>query len=220
MTHMLAIIALVAGFANFAMGFSPDIEFPMVDSQESRQFFFTNATSVTIGTNSLIFGLAAALGLAALAALAYFYTAGDDSGYSGSSGGYSGSSSGYSSRNAKFNPYGINWESLSILDWITMGQEAWDKFDPTNLECQKRLICEIHQDKNKVGGPVNTMVEMFGYLHYAEILSLPDELKNVLEEYMDASEKGRTIQKDCGEVFTACDFSMNGILSKFSTNKI
>jgi len=120
----------------------------------------------------------------------------------------------------KFNPYGINWESLSILDWISMGQEAWDKFDPANLECQKRLICEIHQNKSKFGGPANTMVEMFGYLHYAEILSLPDELKIILEEYMDASEKGRTMQKDCGEVFTACDFSMNGILSKFSTNEI
>jgi len=218
----LTILALVAGFANCAMGYSSDLEFPVVENQEARLFFTTNSTSVTIGTQSLAFGIAAALGLAALAALAYLYSAGDDSGYSGSSsyGHSSGSDSGYSSRKAKFNPYGMNWESLSILDWVSMGQEAWDKFDPSNLDCQKRLICEIHQNQSKLGAPAKTMVEIFSYLHFAEILSLPDELKMLLEEYMEASEKGRTMQKDCGQVYMACDFSMNGMLNKFSTNEI
>jgi len=218
MANTLVIFALVAGIANCALGFSTD--FPVVDSHEGRQLFLFNGTLATIGLNSFIAGLASLAALATLAALAYLYLQGDDdSGYSGYSS-YGGSGSGYSSRRAKSNPYGINWESLNILDWISMGHEAWEKYDPSNVECQKRLICEIHQNKSKFGGPADTMVQLFGYLHYAEVLSLPDELKLVLEEYMDASEKGRTMQKDCGEVYEGCDFSVNGVLSKYSNNEI
>jgi len=193
---------------------------------EDRQifgFFGTGtgaAQSVTIGNagliglGSLLFPLIAIGG----ALLLYLLNSGDDES------GYSSYGSGYSSHRRsigqKSNPYGINWESLNILDWISMGHEAWEKYDPSNVECQKRLICEIHQNKSKFGGPADTMVQLFGYLHYAEVLSLPDELKLVLEEYMDASEKGRTMQKDCGEVYEGCDFSVNGVLSKYSNNEI
>jgi len=173
-------------------------------------------TSVTIGNfglvqlGALLFPLIAIGG----ALLLYLFAGEEDSGYS--SYGYTS----YARSVGQKNPYGFNWESLNILDWISMGQEAWEKYDPNNVECQKRLICEIHQNQSKFGGPANTMVQLFGYLHYAEILSLPDELKIMLEEYADASEKGRTMQKDCGEVYEGCDFSVNGVLSKFSTNEV
>jgi len=191
---------------------------------EPRIFFGTgtgSTTSVTIGNAGYI-ALGAALLIpliAGLALLFYLFRGDDSSGYSsyGNTGGYS---SYARSSGQKFNPYGMNWENLSILDWISMGQEAWDKFDPANLDCQKRLICEIHQNKAKLGPPAQTMVDIFGYLHYAEILSLPDELKMILEEYMEASEKGRTMQKDCQQLYMTCDFSMSGIINKFSTNEI
>ncbi|CAL4115129.1 unnamed protein product [Meganyctiphanes norvegica] len=228
--HILGVV-LISSYAlastddSYSLGGSESLH-----SEEPRIFFGTTGTTttgsfVTFNSTLLLFSAGIALlGLAGAVALFFLLTTPEESS-SYSNSGYSDSGSGYEgyegrSNSWKFNPYGINWESLSILDWISMGQEAWDKFDPASLECQKRLICEIHQNKNTFGGPANTMVELFGYLHYAEILSLPDELKIILEEYMDASEKGRTMQKDCGEVFTACDFSMNGILSKFSTNKI
>lgn len=58
------------------------------------------------------------------------------------------------------------------------------------------------------------------YLQYAEVLSLPDEIKALIEEYNDAADRGRSIQKDCGDVYTTCDFSVKQIMEKYSHNEI
>ncbi|XP_069943717.1 uncharacterized protein [Cherax quadricarinatus] len=140
---------------------------------------------------------------------------GSDSGYGGS-GGYSS----YSSYRRSFDPYAIDWEKFSILDWIAIGEEAWRKFDPADLECQKRLICEIHQNTSRFGAPAARLVDLFSYLQYAEVLSLPDEFKALIEEYNDAADRGRSLQKDCGEVYTTCDFSVKKIMDKYSHNEV
>lgn len=60
-----------------------------------------------------------------------------------------------------FDPYAIDWEKFSIIDWIAIGEEAWRKFDPADLECQKRLICEIHQNTSRFGAPAARLVDLF-----------------------------------------------------------
>jgi len=175
----------------------------------------TNSTSVTIGYNSFALGVAGALALLGLLALALFYAAGSNDDYTG----YEDYSTGYA-RKASFDPYSIDWEKFSILDWISIGEETWNKFDPSDLDCQKRLICEVHQNTNKFGSAASRMVDLFSYLQYAEVLSLPDELKALVEDYLDAADRGRSMQKDCGEVFSSCDFSVKKMVDKYSHNEI
>ncbi|XP_047491724.1 uncharacterized protein LOC134788290 isoform X4 [Penaeus indicus] len=225
MNRTLIVLALVAGLATLTMGFSPETlnEYPVADGNpEGRFFISTNATSVTVGYASFILGITSLLVLGAVLALAYFYATGEDSGSYGYSG-YSGSSdSSYGShgRKASFDPYAIDWEKFSILDWIAIGEEAWRKFDPADLECQQRLICEIHQNTSRFGSPAARLVDLFSYLQYAEVLSLPDEIKALIEDYNDAADRGRSLQKECGEIYQTCDFSVKKIMDKYSHNEV
>ena len=83
MNRTLVVLALVAGLATCAKGFSPEAldEYPVVadDDPESRLFLVTtNTTTVTIGYASFILGVTSIVVLGALCALAYFYVTGDD----------------------------------------------------------------------------------------------------------------------------------------------
>ncbi|XP_042204084.1 uncharacterized protein LOC121853788 isoform X2 [Homarus americanus] len=179
--------------------------------------------SVTIGNAGYI-ALGAALLVPLIIGLALlFYLLGgprDDYSASGYGSGTYGSSTYARSVDKSFDPYAIDWEKFSILDWIAIGEEAWRKFDPSDLECQKRLICEVHQNTSRFGNPAARIVDLFSYLQYAEVLSLPDEFKALIEEYNDAADRGRSLQKDCGEVYTTCDFSVKKIMDKYSHNEV
>ncbi|KAG7156294.1 uncharacterized protein LOC121853788 isoform X1 [Homarus americanus] len=184
-----------------------------------------NITSLAALFSVLASALVTLLGLAALGFLLYSLFAGGYGFGSGSGSGYGGGSGGggyssYSSYRRSFDPYAIDWEKFSILDWIAIGEEAWRKFDPSDLECQKRLICEVHQNTSRFGNPAARIVDLFSYLQYAEVLSLPDEFKALIEEYNDAADRGRSLQKDCGEVYTTCDFSVKKIMDKYSHNEV
>ncbi|MPC15798.1 uncharacterized protein LOC123508841 isoform X1 [Portunus trituberculatus] len=172
------------------------------------------------GLTALGFGIPSAI-LWGKGCYGYGYGSGSGSGYGSDSGyGNSGGYSSYSSYRRSFDPYAIDWEKFSIIDWIAIGEEAWRKFDPADLECQKRLICEIHQNTSRFGAPAARIVDVFSYLQYAEVLSLPDEIKALVEEYNDAADRGRNLQKDCGDVYTTCDFSVKKIMEKYSHNEI
>jgi len=194
----------------------------------------TNGLSLNLTTlagiaSLLASGLITLLGLGALGFLLYSLFAeklGGGSGYSGSGGsgggGYSGGGgSSYSSDYKRsFDPYSIDWEKFSILDWISIGQETWEKFNPADADCQLRLICEVHQNTGKFGHAAQKMVDVFSYLQFIEVLSLPDEIKALVEEWLNAADRGRNGQKDCGEIFQTCDYSVNKIVDKFSHNEI
>jgi len=202
------------------------------DDEAEGKFLFTGAlnlgntgaTSVTIGNAGYI-ALGAALLvplIIGLALLFYLYGGpGGDTSSSGYSGYSSGSADSYGRNLEKsFDPYAIDWEKFSIIDWIAIGEEAYRKFDPADLECQKRLICEIHQNTSRFGTAAQRLVDIFSYLQYAEVLSLPDEFKALIEEYNDAADRGRSMQKECGEVFQTCDFSVKKIMDKYSHNEV
>jgi len=198
------------------------------EGPDGRLFFIvSNATTnvgqfVTFNTTLLFFSAGILLwGVAGGLALYYLLTAPvTDNRYTGyedysNTGGYDGRK--YS---GSFDPYAIDWEKFNIIDWISIGEEAYRKFNPSDLDCQKRLICEIHQNTSKFGAAAAKMVDLFSYLQYAEVLSLPEEFKSLVEEYLDAADRGRSLQKDCGELYDSCDFSVKKMVDKYSHNEI
>ena len=66
-------------------------------------------------------------------------------------------------KNRSYNPYHIDWEKFSILEMISLAEETWRKFDPANLDCQKRLICELHQNAFRLGFVAEKIVNAFRY---------------------------------------------------------
>jgi len=122
---------------------------------------------------------------------------------------------GYQARSGS-DPYSAIFDNLSVLDWIAMMEEVYRKFDATKMECQQRLVCELHQNENTWGSTARKMNDAFGYLQYLELLNLPADLRVVLDQYLEAANKGRSSQKTCEEIYSSCEFSVKSLVNKYN----
>merc|ERR1711899_522020 len=46
---------------------------------------------------------------------------------------------------------GYDYNGLNIIQWISMLQDLYEKFDYNDLDCQKRLICEVMREPEYYG---------------------------------------------------------------------
>jgi len=46
---------------------------------------------------------------------------------------------------------GYDFNSLNVIQWISMLQDLYEKFDYNDLDCQKRLICEVMREPEYYG---------------------------------------------------------------------
>merc|ERR1712141_453304 len=46
---------------------------------------------------------------------------------------------------------GWGFNAMNVLQWISMLQEVYEKFDYNDVECQKRLICEVLKEEDYFG---------------------------------------------------------------------
>ena len=46
---------------------------------------------------------------------------------------------------------GWGFDAMNVLQWISMLQEVYEKFDYNDVECQKRLICEVLKEEEYFG---------------------------------------------------------------------
>jgi len=203
--------ALACGIAAMAgSAFADDFDLYQPESNEARFFFFNSTGSAQ--TLSL---LGAAILIAVIAYLVFAST---------------GTSSAYGyNRNDYQDPYAYGYEQgydqgvyrsanhgflddLNIVSWISMLREVYEKFDYNNLDCQKRLICEVMKEPSFYGGIAQKFKTGFQYAKYLEILDLPDDMRELLDEYMDANARSDQ-QKSC-EDFFECDYSIHDSMKR------
>jgi len=103
-------------------------------------------------------------------------------------------------------------DGLNIVSWISMLQEVYEKFDYNDLDCQKRLICEVMKEPGFYGAVAQKFKTGFQYAKYLEILDLPDDMRELLDEYMDANSRADQ-QKSCEEFFT-CPYSIKDSMKR------
>merc|ERR1711879_627810 len=48
---------------------------------------------------------------------------------------------------ARSGDFGYDFNAVNILQWISMLQEVYEKFDYNDVDCQKLLICEVLRDE-------------------------------------------------------------------------
>jgi len=101
---------------------------------------------------------------------------------------------------------GFNYNGLNVIEWISMLQDLYERFDYNDLDCQKRLICEVMKDPSTYGDMAVKFKNGFQYAKYLEVLSLPDDMRELLDEYLDANSRADQ-QKECSEFFQ-CDYSL------------
>merc|ERR1712117_794708 len=100
---------------------------------------------------------------------------------------------------ARSGDFGYDFNAVNILQWISMLQEVYEKFDYNDVDCQKLLICEVLRDEDYFGDVSKRLQNGFELAKYLEVLNMPDE-------YMDASERSLG-QKECTE-FLQCPYSL------------
>jgi len=105
-----------------------------------------------------------------------------------------------------------DFNGLNIVSWISMLQELYEKFDYRDLDCQKRLICEVMKEPEYYGTLARKFKNGFQYAKYLEFLNLPDDMRELLDEYMDANSRSQN-QKECKEFFE-CPFSVKDTMSR------
>jgi len=101
---------------------------------------------------------------------------------------------------------GYDYNGLNIIQWISMLQDLYEKFDYNDLDCQKRLICEVMREPDYYGSMAQKFKSGFQYAKYLEVLSLPDDMRELLDEYLDANSRAEQ-QKECTEFFQ-CPYSI------------
>jgi hypothetical protein len=115
--------------------------------------------------------------------------------------------------------YGYDFNAVDILQWISMLQEVYEKFDYNDVDCQKLLICEVLRDEDSFGEVSRRLQGGFELAKYLEVLNMPDEFRELLDEYMDASERSLG-QKECKEFFQ-CPYSLReSVKRNFSGNSL
>jgi hypothetical protein len=57
----------------------------------------------------------------------------------------------------------MDWDSLKIIDYISVAEDMWRKLDVKDVNCQKRILCELHQNELALGPAASKIVNVFGY---------------------------------------------------------
>merc|ERR1711997_122080 len=107
---------------------------------------------------------------------------------------------------------GYDYNGLNIIQWISMLQDLYEKFDYNDLDCQKRLICEVMREPEYYGNMAQKFKSGFQYAKYLEVLSLPDDMRELLDEYLDANSRAEQ-QKACEEFFQ-CPYSIKDSIKR------
>merc|ERR1712012_689822 len=190
-----------------------DEDTQLVDESEGRFLYFNSsstATSLTLLGALILLGVIFYLvyvgGLLAPASGSSYQRYGQD---------YQGNYQ-YQARSAD---YGYDFNAVNILQWISMLQEVYEKFDYNDVDCQKLLICEVLRDEDSFGDVSKRLQNGFELAKYLEVLNMPDEFRELLDEYMDASERSLG-QKECTEFFQ-CPYSLkDSVKRNFSGNSL
>lgn len=197
--------------------------YDLSEVESDPRLFFTNFTSSLIQVNGtlLAYGL---IGLAVLgaAAVAFYYlyleSQNTSSAY-GSTGGYGDGYSNYNYANARSSQEGYGLSGGKILQWIAMLKEVYEKFDYNDIECQKKLICEVMKEPSNFGTAAMKFKEGFEAVKIFELFSLPDEMQELLDEYLDANSRADS-NKGCEEYFE-CPYSIKeSVKRNFSGNNL
>jgi len=214
MSKLFALLAILAGVASAAPDSLYEDQAELMES-EARFLYFNSsstATSLTLLGALILLGVIFYLvyvgGLLAPVGGSQYSRYGQDY----SNGGYSG----YQNQ-ARSAPEGMN--VMNVIQWISMLQEVYEKFDYSDLECQKKLICEVMREPEYFGNMSGKLKSGFQMARYLEVLNMPDDFRELLDEYLDASERSDG-QKACEEFFQ-CPYSIKeSVKRNFSGNSL
>jgi len=116
---------------------------------------------------------------------------------------------------------GSRWNFAKVLEYIDIAQKTYEGFDWQNLECQKRVLCELSQKDNWAGetGRKITNNYLLTFMDALDGIPIPRMIQAFLIEYKEAISQGKNFQKQCGEVYSKCKFSIKEVFADAAKKK-
>jgi len=180
--------------------------FDVEDVESSPRLFFNttgSASTLSLAGAAILIAVIAFLVFANVSASSSYYNRNDYDNYDPYGDAYYGQ---YRSAQNGF------FDGMNIVQWISMLQDVYEKFDYNDLDCQKRLICEVMREPEYYGTVAQKFKTGFQYAKYLEVLDLPDDMRELLDEYMDANSRADQ-QKSCDDFFT-CPYSIRDSMKR------
>merc|ERR1711976_694974 len=144
--RMMTKYLLLALFVGAAMAAPSDFDSTEIVDESQGRFLYFNSSSTT--TSLTLLGALILLGV-----IFYLvYVGGLLAPASGSS----------------YQRYGYDFNAVNILQWISMLQEVYEKFDYHDVDCQKLLICEVLKDEESFGDVSRRLKNGFELAKYLE----------------------------------------------------
>merc|ERR1711956_29599 len=78
----------------------------------------------------------------------------------------------------------------------------------SDVDCTKKAICEIYQNSQELGTLGKRAMHGLDMMESLSYMSLPDEFFNILDEFMDAQNEGRTRKVQCQDLYPTCPKSL------------
>merc|ERR1711878_178640 len=215
--RMMTKCLLLALFASAAMAAPSDFDSTEVLDESQGRFLYFNSSSTATSLTLLgalillgvIFYLVYVGGLLAPVSGNAYNRYGQDYGQYYQNGQYQ----------ARSASDGYDFNAMNVIQWTSMLQEVYEKFDYNDLECQKKLICEVMREPEYFGNMSAKLKSGFQMARYLEVLNMPDDFRELLDEYLDASERSEG-QKACEEFFQ-CPYSIkDSVKRNFSGNSL
>merc|ERR1711936_1188466 len=214
MSKLFALLAILAGVASAAPDALFEDQAELMESEARFLYFNSSSTATSLTLLGALILLGVIFYLVYVGGL--LAPVGGSSQYSRYGQDYSSGGYGYQNQ-ARSAPEGMN--VMNVIQWISMLQEVYEKFDYNDLECQKRLICEVLKEEEYFGSVSRKMKNGFQLARYLEVLNMPDDFRELLDEYLDASERS-TGAKECQEFFQ-CPYSLKeSVKRNFSGNSL
>lgn len=117
---------------------------------------------------------------------------------------------------------GSPWNFTKVLEYIEIAQKAYEGFDWQNLDCQKRILCELSQ-KDTFGtfetGRAITNNYILKYVDLLDGIPIPQMIQAYLIEYKEAISQGKNSTKECGLVYSKCKFSIKEVIASAGKRK-
>merc|ERR1712203_276516 len=95
---------------------------------------------------------------------------------------------------------GSSWRNIAkIPQWLALAYEMYETSSEvlSDVDCTKKAICEIYQNSQELGQLGERAMHGLDMMESLSYMSLPDEFFNILDEFMDAQNEGRTRKVQC-----------------------
>jgi len=190
---------------------------------ESR-FLFQNSSddlSVSVSPTSVLVAVGVgAIGLLTALLIFFLLSGGGEESYTGHDSGssYSGHSGGAETSYGHSRGAADTWSTLSAVDWIALAQELYESADElSSRPCQQRLVCQLAAGADTSSSSVaRAASSALDYVSYLELLRLPADVQQTLQEYGAAARSGRSAPANCELRYSACSLSVGKLMDKYA----